>query len=77
MMDLKLPHRQQQLYDALAGRGDVPWSDLCAALEIDTRGGHPAMWLSAYVRPLNKRLAARGLTVKPGDIKGTMRLTVV
>ena len=73
-----LPRRLQQLYDAMANKGDVAFDALCDALE---RGADstcsPHEWLGPYVTRLNRRLAKRGLKVIPGDLKGTFRLTVL
>lgn len=72
-----LPERQQKLYDALAGRGDVPISDLCDAIEANLENTPAQQWLGPYITRLNRRLAKRGLRVKPGALKGTYRLIVV
>lgn len=73
-MHTDLPKRQQQLYDALAGRGDVAWETLAEAIEANLGDCHPAQWLGPYVTRLNRRLAKKGLAVKPGALKGTLRL---
>ena len=75
---LTLPLRQQQLYAALANKGDVSFDVLCAALERNPESTcSPHEWLGPYVTRLNRRLAKRGLKVTPGDLKGTFRLTVL
>ena len=75
--DLQLPERQRKLYDALAGRGDVPITDLCKAIEANLENTAPQQWLGPYITRLNRRLSKRGLVVKPGALKGTYRLIVV
>ena len=72
-----LPRRQQQLYDSLAGRGDVPFTTVAEALEANLENCAAPQWLGPYVTRLNRRLAKRGLAVKPGVTKGTLRLIVL
>lgn len=74
--DLNLPKRQRQLFDALLGRGDVSWQDLCAAIEAEPTG-HLAQYLGPYITKLNRRLAKANLRVEPGLTKGTYRLTAI
>lgn len=78
-MSTDLPHRQQQLYNALAGRGDVLITEVAKALEADLERLNCAapQWLSPYITKLNRRLVKRGLAVKPGVTKGTLRLIVL
>lgn len=78
-MPTDLPERQQQIYDALKGRGDVPITELCTAISappLDLTRNHQ-QWLGPYITRLNRRLAKQKLRVKPGALKGTYRLTVV
>jgi hypothetical protein len=75
-MTIELPKRCQQLYDALAGEGDVPFAVLCEAIDANLGPTASQQWLGPYVTRLNRRLKAHGLTVKPGAIKGTYRLIV-
>lgn len=72
---VELPKRLQQLYDALSGHGDVAFGVLVGALEAsaDRTCGDP-QWLSPYVTRLNRRLAKQRQAVKPGRLKGTLRL---
>ena len=74
-----LPHRQQQLYDALVGQGDVEIRRLCSALEGPDLEDQRTMqqWLGPYILRLNKRLTKRGLKVVTGKLKGTYALVVV
>jgi hypothetical protein len=73
---VNLPRRQQQLYDLLFGRGDVPISDLYAAItkpDCDNRRDMQ-QWLGSYITRMNRRLRSHGLKVEPGALKGTYRL---
>lgn len=72
-----LPLRLQQLYDALAGRGDVAWETLAEAIEANLENTPAPQWIGPYVTRLNRRLRSRGLAVRPGVTKGTMRLIVI
>lgn len=76
---LEFPPKQQALYDALRGKGDVPISELYAAV-FPQGGTAPAgkeqQWLGPYITKLNRRLARRGLAVKPGNTKGSYALVV-
>lgn len=76
-----LPARQQQLYDLLAGKGDVRISDLYAMmggpLHRAEEPRYAQQWLGKYITLLNRRLEARGLKVEPGELKGSYRLTVI
>lgn len=76
MSQIDLPLRQQQLYDALKGQGDVQISELCKALDGPSEDTPDQMWLSPYITRLNRRLARRGQAVKPGALKGTYHLIV-
>ena len=69
-----LSPREQQLYDLLFGRGDVPIKELYEAM-----GGPPnpkwryiQRWLGPYITLLNRRL--EGMKVEPGALKQTYRL---
>lgn len=75
---LKLPKRAFQLYDLLAGNGDVDIDALFAAM------GGPApsdpqyrqRWLGAYITDLNRRIAPHGQRVIPGQLKRTYCLAI-
>lgn len=73
---MTLPLRQQQLYDALKGRGDVRWEELIAAIDAEPKG-RLDQYLGPYIIRLNRRLAKEGQKVQPGALKGTLRLTVI
>jgi hypothetical protein len=83
MQPLKLPRRQQQLYDRLLGRGDVAISDLFFAIATLHAQGRPdafdqrfqQMWLGPYITALNRNLSDHRMRVEPGALKGTYRLT--
>lgn len=75
-MTIALPRRCQQLYDALSGRGDVPFATLCEAIDANLGPTASQQWLGPYVTRLNRRLVKHGLAVKPGVVKGTYRLIV-
>ena len=79
LSDTKLPRRQQDLYDLLAGKGDVSITELYEAMGGPNEGDarYAQQWLGSYITKLNRRLAARGLRVTPGRIKNTYALTVV
>lgn len=76
-----LPRRQQELYDLLKGKGDVPILSLYAALcppgrdEVSQRDAQ--QHLGSLITRANRRLAKRGLRIQPGFLKGTYRLEVV
>ena len=77
-MPTDLPERQQQIYDVLKGRGDVPITELAAAIDSPKQDlAAQQQWLGPYSVRLNRRLAKQKLRVKPGALKGTYRLTVV
>lgn len=76
-MTIQLPQRLQQLYDSLAGQGDVQIDLLCRAVDANLENTPGQQWLGPYITRLNRRIKARGLAVKPGALKGTYRLTVV
>lgn len=79
-MSNSLPRRQQELYDLLAGKGDVPILDIYGHMggPADHVGDprYAQQWLGSHVTRLNRRLAARGLRVCPGRLKGTYALIV-
>lgn len=81
-MPSSLSRRQQQLYDRLLGRGDVPISDLFFAIAtLHAQGSEQSFntafqqrWISPYIVALNRKLADQNLRVEPGALKGTYRL---
>lgn len=81
-MSSSLPKRQQQLYDRLLGRGDVPIEQLFYAIAtLHAQGSEQAFstayqqrWLGPYLAALNRNLADRRMKVEPGALKGTYRL---
>ncbi len=84
MVDLRLTRRQQQLYDLLKRRGDVPFVDLFVmlggrrdkAVLRDQRGRYYAQgWLSHPIARLNRRLEPFGEKIHPGEKRRTYRLS--
>lgn len=77
--DLKLPRKSRELYDLLAGKGDVNIVEIYEALggagERDHR--YSQQWVGAYVTALNRRLKNHHLRVKPGQMKRTYALVAV
>ena len=76
---LELPRREQDLYDLLAGKGDVPIPVLYAGM-----GGpdgadqlRQQQWLGAYVTKLNRRVKNLKMRVRPGEARGTYALVIV
>jgi hypothetical protein len=81
-MSARLPKRQQQLYDRLLGRGDVPIDQLFFTIatlhaqqsEQAFNTAYQQRWLGPYLTALNRNLAGQKLKVEPGALKGTYRL---
>lgn len=81
----KLPKRQQQLFDQLLGRGDVPIDRLFYTIATLRAQGVPAAlktqyqqrYLGPYITALNRNLAERNLHVEPGALKNSYRLVAV
>lgn len=81
-MTSSLPRRQQQLYDLLLGRGDVPIERLFLSIATLHSQGHPGAfktqfqqrYLGPYITALNRRLADQQMRVEPGAMKNTYRL---
>lgn len=76
--DLVLPKREQDLYDLLAGKGDVAIDDLFRDMggpEYD-ESRNRQQWLGPYVTKLNRRLKKLKIKVRPGVARGTYRLEV-
>jgi hypothetical protein len=71
---MKLSPRQQQLYDLLFGRGDVPIKELYEGMGGPEHNGAytEQEWLGPYITLLNRRLD--GMKVEPGALKQTYRL---
>lgn len=82
MTDIRLPGRRQRaLFTALKSNGDVAIDDLFKAAggPQDRYPMHRGrqQYLGKYLNVLNRRLAAHGLAVRPGERKRTYRLTVI
>lgn len=84
MIELKLPKKQQILYDKLRAGGDVAILDLYLALGLDPERAHEKDDKSRslaqgrvimHVVRLNRRLAEHRLKVVPGAIKRTYCLS--
>lgn len=79
----KLPRRQQQLFDLLLGRGDVPIDHLYWSMQGNpVRNGDLLVadmqrWLGPYITALNRNLVDRKMRVEPGALKNTYRLVAV
>lgn len=68
----ELSPREQQLYDLLFGRGDVPISELYEAMGGPEHKRYPQQWIGRYIVLLNRRLDS--MKVEPGALKQTYRL---
>lgn len=79
-MSTDLPRRQQELYDLLVGKGDVPILELYEKLQGPAEHAgdvrYAQQWLGPNISRMNRRLAARKLQVKPGRMKSTYALIV-
>jgi hypothetical protein len=77
----ELPARQQQLYDLLAGRGDVMIADIYKAMKgprerkDDLR--YQQQWLGKYITLLNRNLVERDLKVRPAQTKGAYCIVIL
>lgn len=76
---LQLPRREQDLYDLLAGKGDVAIIALYIAM-----GGpefadptYPQKWLGPYITRLNRRVKNLRMKVKPGVARETYQLVIL
>lgn len=76
---LELPRREQDLYDLLAGKGEVPIDVLYEGM-----GGPPCddprrrqQWLGPYTTKLNRRIRNLKMRVKPGRLRDTYALVIV
>jgi len=74
---MTLPPALSKLYSALVGRGDVPIDDLYRLMFERDPPKDAQQRLGSYIVKLNRRLVAKGLAVKPGQIKRTYRLHVL
>lgn len=76
---MTLPAQQQTLYDALAGKGDVPIETLYASLGLAplSERVRQQQALGPYIVRLNRRLAKQRKAVKPGALKGTYALVTI
>lgn len=74
----RTPHRLQQLYDLLVGKGDVAIDELYHRMAGPPTNDpqFPQRWLSPYISRLNRRLRTVHREVIPGDLKQTYRLVV-
>lgn len=76
---LELPRREQDLYDLLAGKGDVHINDLYLGM-----GGPDCddlrrrqQWLGPYTTKLNRRIRNLKMRVRPGEKRDTYALVIV
>lgn len=76
--ELTLPRREQDLYDLLAGKGDVSIPDLYEAMggPVDRDPSYYQMWLGYYITRLNRRIKNMKMKVRPGEARGTYTLVV-
>lgn len=80
MDEVTLPAKQQAIFDALKGAGDVSIDVLFKAIGGPADYEDPKrkqQWCGSYLTRINRRLRNHGLQVKPGERKRTYRLSVV
>lgn len=80
MDEVTLPAKQQAIFDALKGAGDVAVDALYEAIQGPERYVEykdRQQWIGSYLTRINRRLRNHGLQVKPGERKRTYRLSVV
>ena len=76
--ELTLPRREQDLYDLLAGKGDVPIAAIYQAMggPEDRDPRYHQQYLGIHVTRLNRRLKNMRMKVKPGEARGTYTLVI-